>query len=151
MRVKRNFWKGVGFGRTCVSRAFVTALHTSRRYFSLYLGNRVAKEDSSVSVPPLLSDGVNGSIFHWGIRRPGQVCVRLLRHGLHYERRTLISSCLYLGRENEQAYWSISSVSQAAVSAKSSQSNVQPRILGEKLTFIFSMRLILLHDVFSSV
>ena len=41
---------------TCVSKALVTALHTSRRYFSRYLGKRVAKEDSSVKAPALLSE-----------------------------------------------------------------------------------------------
>jgi hypothetical protein len=50
--------------RTCVSRARVTALHTSRRYFSRYFGKRVAKDDSSVNVPPVLSVDWKGSIFH---------------------------------------------------------------------------------------
>lgn len=50
--------------RTCDSNARVTALHTSRRYFSLYFGKRVANDDSSVNVPPLLSTGLNSSIFH---------------------------------------------------------------------------------------
>ena len=49
---------------TWASRAFVTALQTSRKYFSRYLGKRVANEDSSVNVPPLLSSGLKGSIFH---------------------------------------------------------------------------------------
>jgi hypothetical protein len=49
---------------TCVSRARVTALQTSRRYFSRYFGNRVAKDDSSVKVPALLSSGLKGSTFH---------------------------------------------------------------------------------------
>lgn len=43
----------------------MTALHASRKYFSRYFGNRVAKEDSSVNVPPLLSAAVNGSTFHY--------------------------------------------------------------------------------------
>lgn len=33
----------------------MTALHTSRRYFSRYLGNSVAKDDSSEKAPALLS------------------------------------------------------------------------------------------------
>ena len=41
---------------TCVSNAFVTALHTSRKYFSRYLGKRVAKDDCSVNAPALLSE-----------------------------------------------------------------------------------------------
>ncbi|CAG8746143.1 7743_t:CDS:2, partial [Acaulospora colombiana] len=51
---------GTGGELTCGSKARVTAPQTSRRYFSLYFGNRVAKDDSSVSGPPLLSVlGVN--------------------------------------------------------------------------------------------
>ena len=49
---------------TCVSKAFVTALHTSRKYFSRYLGKRVAKDDCSVKAPALLSEAWKGSIFH---------------------------------------------------------------------------------------
>lgn len=49
---------------TCVSRDRVTALQTSLRYFSRYFGKRVAKDDSSVNVPPLLSVGGKGSTFH---------------------------------------------------------------------------------------
>ena len=41
---------------TCASKAFVTALHTSRRYFSRYLGKSVAKDDCSVNAPALLSE-----------------------------------------------------------------------------------------------
>lgn len=48
-----------------MSRAWVTALHTSRKYFSRYLGKRVANEDSSVNGPALLSSGLNWSIFHY--------------------------------------------------------------------------------------
>ena len=48
------------------SRDLVTAPHTSRRYFSLYFGKRVANDDSSVSGPPLLSSGLKGSTFHYG-------------------------------------------------------------------------------------
>jgi hypothetical protein len=43
------------------------APHTSRKYFSLYLGKRVAKDDSSVSGPPLLSSGLKGSTLHYGL------------------------------------------------------------------------------------
>lgn len=50
--------------RTCVSNARVTALQTSRRYFSRYLGKSVAKDDSSVNAPALLSVGWNASTFH---------------------------------------------------------------------------------------
>jgi len=49
--------------RTCFSRAFVTSDQLSRRYCSLYLGKRVAKDDSSVN-GVLLSSLVKGSIFH---------------------------------------------------------------------------------------
>jgi hypothetical protein len=52
-------------GHTCASRALVTALHTSRRYFSRYFGKRVAKDDSSVNAPALLSVVRKGSIFHY--------------------------------------------------------------------------------------
>jgi len=48
------------------SRDFVTTPHTSRRYFSLYFGKRVANDDSSVNGPPLLSSGLKGSTFHFG-------------------------------------------------------------------------------------
>ena len=33
---------------TCGSKAFVTALHASRKYFSRYFGNRVARRDETV-------------------------------------------------------------------------------------------------------
>ena len=49
---------------TCASRALVTALHTSLRYFSRYFGKSVANEDSSVNGPALLSVERKGSIFH---------------------------------------------------------------------------------------
>jgi hypothetical protein len=66
-RVSLAHAEGREKGHTCVSSARVTADHTSRRYFSRYLGKRVANEDSSVNVPPLLSSGLNGSTFHWGM------------------------------------------------------------------------------------
>jgi len=45
------------------SRDRVMRGQASRRYTSRYLGKRVAKEDSSVKVPPALSVGVKGSIW----------------------------------------------------------------------------------------
>ena len=57
--------------RTCDSRAFVTALHTSLKYFSRYFGNKVAKDDSSMKAPALLSSGLKGSIFHYTQRMSG--------------------------------------------------------------------------------
>ena len=53
-------------GRTWDSKAFVTAPHASRRYFSRYFGKSVAKEDSSRNVPPLLSASANLSTLHYG-------------------------------------------------------------------------------------
>ena len=70
LEVIRSLHKGKGDGimqktkRTCASKAFVTALHTSRRYFSRYFGKRVAKDDSSFNGPALLSSGLKGSTFH---------------------------------------------------------------------------------------
>lgn len=55
---------------TCESNERVTALHTSRRYFSRYFGKRVANDDSSVNVPPLLSTALNSSIFHYRTAKP---------------------------------------------------------------------------------
>lgn len=52
-------------GRTWRSRALVTALQASLRYFSRYFGKSVANEDSSAKVPPLLSAAVKGSTFHY--------------------------------------------------------------------------------------
>jgi hypothetical protein len=46
----------------CSFSARVTEGHTSRKYFSRYLGNNVANEDSS-SKPPGLSSLVNGLDF----------------------------------------------------------------------------------------
>jgi len=48
----------------CLSSARVTRGQFSRRYCSLYLGKRVAKEDSSVN-GFVLSSFVNGSTFHY--------------------------------------------------------------------------------------
>jgi hypothetical protein len=45
------------------SRDRVMRGQASRRYTSRYLGKSVAKEDSSVNVPPTLSAGVNASIL----------------------------------------------------------------------------------------
>ena len=46
----------------CVASVRVMRGHASLRYISRYLGNKVAKDDSSVKVPALLSSGVNVSI-----------------------------------------------------------------------------------------
>lgn len=64
IRVHGIIGGGVGGRLTCDSRAFVTALQTSLRYFSRYFGKSVANEDSSSRTPPLLSVAANGSIFH---------------------------------------------------------------------------------------
>lgn len=45
-----------------LSKVFVTIGHACFRYSSRYLGNNVAKEDSSEKVPPALSSGLNSSI-----------------------------------------------------------------------------------------
>ena len=42
----------------------MTRGHASFKYSSLYFGNRVAKLDSSVNAPAVLSAGVKGSCFH---------------------------------------------------------------------------------------
>ena len=57
----------------CSFSARVTEGHTSRKYFSRYLGNNVANEDSS-SKPPGLSSLVNGSTFQWSM--PSWSCER---------------------------------------------------------------------------
>lgn len=56
---------------TCFSRAFVTIGHTSLKYFSRYLGNSVAKDDSSAN-GPVMSSGLNSSIFQWSISSVSQ-------------------------------------------------------------------------------
>jgi hypothetical protein len=62
--LRLNMNEVLELGHTCVSKDRVTALQTSRRYFSRYFGKRVANDDSSVNVPPLLSVGWKASTFH---------------------------------------------------------------------------------------
>jgi hypothetical protein len=51
----------------CFSSARVIMPHDALRYCSRYLGNNVAKDDSSLRVPPRLCSGLKGSSFHLSI------------------------------------------------------------------------------------
>lgn len=51
----------------CFARAAVMTFQLLFKYCSRYLGNKVENFDSSVNVPPALSSGLKGSIFHLSI------------------------------------------------------------------------------------
>ena len=64
-------WAAITISLGLTSRHFVTTGQTSLKYFSLYLGNNVAKDDSSRRFPFRLS-GFHSSSFQWSISSVSQ-------------------------------------------------------------------------------
>jgi hypothetical protein len=123
----------------------VTALHASRRYFSRYLGNRVAYDDSSRKVPPLLSASVNLSIFHYKeiLTTKGKTWDKYIFF-CHLRWCMRVRGMGKNKHNSSEAHWSISSVSQAG---KKPGNNNQPSFRRQKKkkvhTFILSESLVL--------